>query len=255
MTDMPAEDRQSMLEADVEKAAAIHYGFLPDSFANEFLDIAVYSRPFGRIGGDFCSIFPMDKRRIVLCMCDATGHGVASALFAARINTYVLDHAARTRHPCMLIDSLNRFLCQRLSGTGMFSSIYTIYIDMEQRRMDFAGAAHPPVLHYQAETGEIAELASETTFIGIEHPLITRCSVNRRPLLAGDKILLYTDGVTDIFNERHEAFGIEGIKAVLGAHHGSDSRFFNKALVDSLMRHGGGKTTDDIMLMSVSIRQ
>jgi serine phosphatase RsbU (regulator of sigma subunit) len=80
------ENRRPLPETELEKAAAVHYSFLPESFSNDFLDIAVYSRPFSKIGGDYYSIFPIDARRLILCMCDATGHDVASALFAARIN-------------------------------------------------------------------------------------------------------------------------------------------------------------------------
>lgn len=181
--DKGGENRQRLFKTEAEKAAAVHYSFLPSSFANDFLDIAVYSHPFSEIGGDFCSIFSVDGRKMVLCMCDATGHDVASALFAARINTHVLTHAAGFKHPGLLIDALNRFLCHRLSHTGIYASLYAIFIDMEQASMAYAGAGHPPALHYQALTGETCLLKSETTFVGIEHPLLVSCSVDRKSVV------------------------------------------------------------------------
>jgi len=254
MIDEAVEDRRALHEAETEKAARVHYSFLPDFFSNDFLDIAVHSQPFSKIGGDFCSIFPVDGRRLVLCMCDATGHDVAAALFAARINTHVLTHAADFKHPGILIDTLNQFLCHRLSHTGIYASLYAIFIDMEHASMAYAGAGHPPALHYQALTGETCLLKSETTFVGIEHPLLVSCSVNRRCLAAGDKVVLYTDGISEAMDKQGKMFGVQGIKRVLNTHHNSSSAEFNNAVVNELMRDGGYAIEDDIMLMSVTIK-
>jgi len=243
----------ALREAEAEKAAAIHYSFLPDSFSNNFLDIAVHSQPFGKIGGDFCSIFPVDAKRLILCMCDATGHDVASALFAARINTHVLTHAADIKHPCILIDTLNRFLCHRLSHTGIYASLFTVFIDMEQASMDYAGAGHPPALHYQASAAKIDMLQSETTFLGIDHPLLVSCSMNRSCLAAGDRIVLYTDGISEAVDRQGRMFGAHGIKRVVNDHHNSSSEDLNNAIVNELMR-GNYAIGDDIMLMSVTIK-
>ena len=81
-----------MTQDKIEFAANVHYGFLPDRFSNDMLDVAVKARPWKGIGGDYCSVFPVDDSHLVLCFCDAVGHGLASALFAARINTFILSH-------------------------------------------------------------------------------------------------------------------------------------------------------------------
>ena len=101
---------------DLELAARVHYSFLPDYYSNEFIEIAVQAQPVGKIGGDYCSILPLNERRLVVGMCDVTGHNIASALFAARINTFVITQALRYQSPCQLINLLNEFLCKRLAG-------------------------------------------------------------------------------------------------------------------------------------------
>lgn len=80
-----------MHEADIERAAQVHYSSLPENYSDKYLDIAVYSQPLNKIGGDFCSILPVDEKRIILCMCDTVGHGIPSALYATRVNTYVMN--------------------------------------------------------------------------------------------------------------------------------------------------------------------
>jgi sigma-B regulation protein RsbU (phosphoserine phosphatase) len=153
-----------------------------------------------------------------------------------------------------LIDEINRFLCHRLSHKGIYASFYAIFIGMEQASMDYAGADHPPALHYQALTGTIDLLQSETAFVGIDHPLLTSSSMNRHRLAAGDKILLYTDGVNEAADNHGKMFGTQGIKRILNARHDSGSAELNNAFVNELTQSGDYIIGDDMMLMSVTIK-
>lgn len=83
-----------MDEAELERARRVHYAFLPERYEDETLEVAVRAVPHGGIGGDYCGIEPLTEGRIALTVSDATGHDIASALFAARINTYVVAVAA-----------------------------------------------------------------------------------------------------------------------------------------------------------------
>jgi len=93
----------------------------------------------------------------------------------------------------------------------------------------------------------------ETTFLGIDHPLLVSCSMNRRCLAAGDRIVLYTDGISEAVDKQGRMFGAHGIKRVVNDHHNSSSEDLNNAIVNELMR-GHYAIGDDIMLMSVTIK-
>ncbi|MFQ5587021.1 MAG: PP2C family protein-serine/threonine phosphatase, partial [Thermodesulfobacteriota bacterium] len=125
-----------MHDEDIALAAKVHYSFLPDSYGNEFMDIAVKALPYDRIGGDYCSILPVSDDKLIVCMCDTVGHGIASALFAARVNTFVLTHALQQHDPCTLIHSLNEFLCQRLSSTGRYTTFFAIFFDLKKGTLE-----------------------------------------------------------------------------------------------------------------------
>jgi len=240
--------------ADIELARRVHYGFLPRRFSDETLDIAVAVLPHEEIGGDYCSIFPVDEERLVVCLCDAVGHGLASALFAARVNTYVLTHAAESSHPCALIESLNEFVCEHLPFAGMYATFFSIFFDTGQRTMRYAGAGHPPALHYQRATGEVELLGSETHMIGVSHPLATVCSAHRRSFAAGDKILLYTDGLSERFQADGSMRGVEDTVAALEAHGDLDSVRFNEHLLARLSEDDAG-LEDDVLLMTVTVKE
>ena len=74
-------------ESELELARRVHYAFLPESYQDENLDVAVIAEPLLDLGGDYCGIVQLPEGRVALTMCDATGHDIASALFASRINT------------------------------------------------------------------------------------------------------------------------------------------------------------------------
>jgi len=245
-------------ERELELARQVHYGFLPRSFANEALDVAVGVLPYGEIGGDYGSVCQPDDDRVLACICDATGHGIASALFAARVNTFVLSHARGAAHPCALVDRLNAFLCEHLPFTGMFATFFSIFFDLSTRTLSYAGAGHPPALHYMAADGRIDEMASETMMVGVSHPLAKPCAANERSFAAGDRILLYTDGLTEAFDETGRPRGRAEATAFLRAHHALDGAVFNERLLASLTEGAqGGRTgalDDDVLLMTVTVK-
>jgi len=243
-----------MHDADIERAAQVHYSFLPENYSSKYLDIAVHSQPLNKIGGDFCSILPVDENKIILCMCDTVGHGIPSALYAARVNTYVLTHGKRVESPCDLINALNEFLCQRLSSTGIYTTFCSIFIDVEKKEIALSGAAHPPVLYFSLDKGEPELLPSETTFLGFEDPLPLRCAVHRRTLQTRDKLLLYTDGLTEIRNTEGEFFGTNWLTEFTKKHHALNSVAFNDALFKTLTNNNELKINDDILLMTVTVK-
>jgi serine phosphatase RsbU (regulator of sigma subunit) len=242
-----------VLDEDIELAAKVHYSFLPDSYGNEFLEIAVKAIPYDRIGGDYCSVLPVSDDKLVVCMCDTVGHGTASALFASRVNTYTLTHALRQHDPCKLICSLNEFLCQRLAGTWMYTTFCTVLFDMKTRAMECAGAAHPPVLHYRHESGEVELLPSKTSFLGMQTPLIKKCVSYRRELASGDRVIIYTDGLTEARKGDGSFFGTEGLVRFTKRQPTLGTTEFNAALFEEIFS-GGGQVTDDILAMTITIK-
>jgi serine phosphatase RsbU (regulator of sigma subunit) len=187
-------------------------------------------------------------------MCDAVGHGLPSALFAARINTFALTHALKERDPCKLTSLLNEHLCQGLSGLGMFASFSSAHFDFENQTVDFAGAAHPPAIHYRKKSHSIELLPSETTLLGIAHPLPLACGTHRRQTEPGDRIVLYTDGLTEAKNSRGELYGIERLQAFTMVNLELQASAFNEALISQVMDHGGGELSDDILVMSIILK-
>jgi serine phosphatase RsbU (regulator of sigma subunit) len=206
------------------------------------------------LGGDYCSFIPLGGQRFAACICDAVGHGLASALYAARINTFVLTEILRGQDPCSLINSLNHFLCRRLSESGMYASIFVVFVDIETMEMQYAGAGHPSGLHLSASDNQGRWMESQTTLVGIEHPMLVHCPLQSRSISRGDKILLYTDGFTEARNSHGKEFGNTGIMSYANAHAQQDNRSFVDSLCTAVQDYSNGGIKDDMLCMSVQVK-
>jgi serine phosphatase RsbU (regulator of sigma subunit) len=92
--------RQAYDATNLELASRIHYSMIPKGFQNGLVDIDVKAIPCHAIGGDYCSVIPRGDGRLNINICDVMGHGIASAVLAARINSYILSRAMHMNHPC-----------------------------------------------------------------------------------------------------------------------------------------------------------
>lgn len=234
-----------------ELAARLHYGFLPRSFSNGIIDAAVELRPYRQIGGDYCSIFQARENRVIFSMCDVVGHSIASALVAARVNTFIMAHAMEAEHPCDLIEPLNSFLCRNVSDDLLFTSIFSLILDLDTMETSYAGAGHPPAIHYRAATRDCVRLASETAPLGIEDPLPMQCIVNRIIFEPGDRILLYTDGLIDMRDEHDKPFSMDAIEALALQNHQLDARDFCNHVFREEVHSDRYNIKDDILLMTI----
>ena len=239
---------------ELKLAARVHYSFLPEQYEDDWLDVSTRLIPKSVLGGDYCSVIPLGGQRFAACICDAVGHGVASALYAARINTFVLSNILQGHDPCELISALNEFLCCRLIESGMYASFFVVLLDAGTTEMRFAGAGHPAALHLSAADNRMHWLESHTTLLGIEHPLPVHCPLQACSIGPGDRILLYTDGLTEARNRNGEEFGNAGVARYVEAHSREDNRGFVNGLCADVHDYSKGEIQDDILCLSIQVK-
>lgn len=241
------------ISEDLSLAAQVHYSFLPEDLDDARLNIAVTMRPLHTLGGDYCSILQLDDDKILVCMCDAVGHDISSALFAARINTYVLTHARNDLIPCDLVAGLNAYLCKRLAGTGMYASFYALLLDFSSAKMALSGAAHPPVLQLEKGQDRCLEWSSTSTFLGIADPMPVMCGSDDVQLNSGDRFLLYSDGLIEAENARARAFGMDGLASAFIKYGDLAGQDLNRSIIREAELFADDGFGDDVLLISISI--
>ncbi len=246
--------RITPMNDELKQAARVHYSFLPDHYENDRLDVVTRLTPKAVLGGDYCSIVPLDAQRFAACICDAAGHGLASALYAARINTFVLTNILQGHDPCELISALNEFLCCRLTESGMYASFFAVILDTGRMEMRFAGAGHPAALHLSAADRRVHWLESQTTLVGFEHPLPVHCSMQACTVGPGDRILLYTDGLTEARDSSGAEFGKSGLTGYAHAHMHRDNSEFVAGLCSTVHDYSQGDLKDDLLCLGIRVK-
>lgn len=211
----PNQHATLIADSDLALAREIHRSLLPRDYVSPELAIAVRYREADRLGGDYATVQPKANGNVFLAMCDACGHGIASALLAARVNSFVRDHAEQSRDLCDLAENLNRFIFEHFYLSGVFVTFLTAEIRPHEREILFTNWAQPPGLLYHTSTGTFQRLGSQRPAMGVIREFRRDCKIESVHYQARDALLFYTDGITEARNSAGEPFGIERLQEFL----------------------------------------
>jgi phosphoserine phosphatase RsbU/P len=195
-------------------ARRIHRSLLPVHLRDERVDVAVHYEEHEWLGGDYCSVLKRSDDHLLICVYDVTGHGLPSALLAGRISSFVQHEIAVARHPCEVLDALNRFVAEHFDGLGIYATFLCVEIDLHRRSIAYAGAGHPPALLHRQD-GSFEPLGSLSPILGVFPEMGRNCRVSKTYFTPGDRLLLFTDGLIETRNANGEMLGIDGVRGAL----------------------------------------
>ena len=197
------EETSEVLRRDLERAEVIQRALLPRSPPpmEGYCIQAVY-RPGQHVGGDLYDVVRLSDQHLAFYLADATGHGVTSAMLSVlfKQRLVLLDPATGLAlPPSEVLTAVNRSICGAHSAPGLFLTAVFGLLDTSDASLTLASAGHPPVLH--AREGRPTDLVRRTgPALGLSPDSEFR--QERLQLLAGDRILLYTDGLLPSGSER-----------------------------------------------------
>ena len=174
------------------------------------LRVDTFYHPARRIGGDFGLVAPVEEQ-LNLLVCDVSGHGISSALVANRIYSETLTLLGNRAPLADMLRQLNSLVIQNVGAAGFFFTLAAARIDRGGRTMEFAGAGHPPAMIVQPGA-EPRLLPSRSTVLGTLPDAVDADATLYAELEHGDRIVLYTDGLTDVFDSRGEMLKVEGVR-------------------------------------------
>jgi len=206
------ERRLSTIENDLAIARQVQFSILPTTTPQlSRLRIAAAYEPMTAVAGDFYEFLPVDEHRIGFLITDVSGHGVSAALIASMIKVAVQSVAAHAADPAELLRHLQGILSADLRG--QFVSAAYLWIDTEAGNAFYSAAGHPPLLHWHAANSSVERVTSNGALFGV--PFETEYPVRELPCSAGDRFLLYTDGISEPENEVGEAFGESKLEQIV----------------------------------------
>ncbi len=206
--------RLAVIESELEMARAIQLSILPREIPRiQGLEIAARYLPMTSVAGDFYDFLSMDDRRVGALVADVSGHGVPAALVASMLKIALAAQAPHASDPARVLAGLNQALCGKFEKH--FVTAAYAFVDTEAGTLDYAGAGHPPIIHFDARASGARAVQQNGLFLGMfPH---AKYASTRLSIGAGDCCALYTDGVSEARDPTHEEFGIERLQALLAA--------------------------------------
>jgi PAS domain S-box-containing protein len=246
------EERHQEIQEDLTLAARVQQSLAPKSLVWGGVRVETFYHPVRTIGGDFGLVSSLDDHYLNLLVCDVSGHGIGSALVANRIYTEMMTQLRAGSALDTMLTQLNRFVMHNIGSSVFFFTVAAARIDRPGRRMVFAGAGHPPAMiaHNGAEP---RLLESRSMVLGALPDAVDVEATLDVDLDSGDRVVLYTDGITDVFNNRGEMLGVEGVQKIVRETSRLPFHEMKKGILDSVAEWRAGPPTDDVSLVLVEV--
>jgi PAS domain S-box-containing protein len=246
------EERQKEIEEDLALAARVQQSLAPKPLVWGGLRVEAYYHPVRTIGGDFGLVSPLEEEHLNLLVCDVSGHGISSALVANRIYTETVAQLGSGAPLPEMLRSLNRLVMYHIGSSVFFFTLAAARIDRNARRMVFAGAGHPPAMIARAGR-EPRLLESRSMVLGALPDAVDPEATLEVDLDPGDRVVLYTDGITDVFDARGEMLGVPGIQKFVRETSLLPFAEMKQGILDRVAAWREGPPSDDVSLVLVEV--
>lgn len=258
-------EKQRLLDEDLKAAAEIQRSLLPASFPPiDNCRFAARFIPCERIGGDIYNVFELDEDRVVIYLLDVSGHGVPAAMVTVSVSQmlhpktgYFCDSHEVPLSSCDTGLACPKEVLEALDSNypiERFEKHFTMnYLVLNHRDSTLisCNAGHPAPVLIRAD-GRIELLEQGGSIVGLEGVVPFEEEV--KTLMQGDKLVLYTDGITEYSNNGGEFYGEERLHHMLRNLAKVSAEKLVEILVDSVLEFGDNSPPeDDITLVALEI--
>ena len=242
-----SERRRTQEKQEIEEAGQVQRAFLPPSLPEvEACEMAVRWQPKGRVGGDYYDVFPLDGRRLGFCVADASGKGLPAALLMSNLQAGLRSMADSSAGPAETVTRLNRLFCANRFTNKFFTLFYGV-LDLGRLELTYSNAGHPPpVVRHRG--GGTSTLKGTGGLVGCFPDWTYRQdSVSLAP---GDRIWLYTDGLSESRDASGGEFGAARIERLMDEVHAAPLAEAQDRVWSAVLEFCGGAFDDDATLLT-----
>jgi phosphoserine phosphatase RsbU/P len=243
--------RDAKLAREHDEARLIQRALLPSIMPDmRGCDLGALWTPASGIGGDCYDVLRFDDDRVAISIADVVGKGLPAALLMSNLQAAVRAFATTTAAPQDVCTSVNRLLCRNIAS-GKFVTFCYAVVDTARRTVSYANAGHfPPVLLHA--DGQVDRLAPTGLVLGVA-PDWTYSNGSAR-IGAGDRLVCFTDGITEANNPAGEEFGEDRLIDAIRAHQAEPADRLARTIADAVGEWTGGAPQDDATLIVVAVK-
>jgi sigma-B regulation protein RsbU (phosphoserine phosphatase) len=237
-------------ERESAEARSIQQGFLP----KEIPQLAGYEivgawQPARVVGGDYYDVLPFGKETLGLCIGDVAGKGLPAALLMSNLQAAFRGFASPAVSPEALCDKLNSLICRNIASDRFITFFYA-QLDGVARQLRYTNAGHnaPIVAH---KDGSHDRLREGGGILGV-FP-VQAFDMGVYDLAAGDRVLLFTDGVTEACNPEGEEFGDARLLQLLEENRELSAEDLQRKILSVVAEFCRGHWLDDATLIAIAV--
>jgi serine phosphatase RsbU (regulator of sigma subunit) len=241
--------RMQVEEEDYAQARTIQQTLLPREMPQiERLELSGVWQPARTMGGDYYDLLKLSDRELAVCIGDVAGKGMPAALLMSGLQAAV--RASASNSPRDLCERVRRVVISSLSG-GRFVTFFYATLDMSAMRLRWCNAGHNAPILARAD-GSIVRLTEGG-------PAFTRLfkesgyEEREIEIMPGDRLVLFTDGVSEATDADGELFGEERIEELVADSRDLAAHELQRTIVDAAASFSGGELEDDLTLVVVCV--
>lgn len=235
------------LKGDLEVARQIQFGLLPfEPITRPGAFVSASMRPANTVGGDYFDVIELDERRIAITVGDVAGKGMPAALLMALLQGSLRTLITAGLRGPELIGKLNDHLCANIPTNRLVTLFYGEY-DTGSGELEYVNAGHNAPFVMRAD-GTLQRLEATGVALGVVPQV--RFEARAMRLAPGERLFLYTDGVTEAFDSRETEYGESRLALRLDDSRGlSDRSLIDAVCQDVLGFCGTVRPRDDMTFM------
>ena len=210
--------------------------------------IAAAWQPAHAVGGDYYDVLRLGEHKVAICIADVSGKGMPAALLMSNVQAALRAYASETLPPAQLCARLNQVVSSNTESDRFISLFYCV-LDTRSGKLLYSNAGHNPPIVVRAD-GSIIRLECGGLVLGpLREVEFEECEIEFNP---GDRLLLFTDGVTEAMNDAGEEFGDDRLIQVAIESRQLDANRARDAVMAAVSEFSGGDFSDDVTLVIAS---
>jgi len=242
--------RLEIQDEELQRAREIQESLLPKEIPQlPGFEVASAWKPARAVGGDYFDVLKLGPNRLAICIADVSGKGVPAALLMANVQASLRASVRDLDSPARVCSIINGMLCESIAA-DKFVTFFCGVLDAASRTFRYCNAGHPyPIL---VSSGAVRTLDQNGAVLGV-FPTWTYqdSSVD---LSSGDRLLLFTDGITEAEGPGGEEFGMEKVAAFAESHAANSAVKMNQQLIAQVTEFCGAHFRDDATLLVVAAK-